>query len=363
MNDVAELKHFAEIHARAQGISRRVSGSVIARVRHDDSDIGPGSWTTEWSRVAEDLERSGNLLDAVSCYAMARFPYAADSARQQASQRCVSAFDRWRRDGTGIDRLELDVDGGTVRCWTKGLSKAERRPVLLIMGGIVTVKEQWSALLTGMHWLGMAGVVTEMPGVGENTLRYDAESWRMIPAILDAIADRADVTRAYAINLSFSGHLALRAAGHDDRIRGIITAGTPIREFFTDAAWQGGLPRVTVDTLAHLTATDRASLGACIWDWALTDKDLAAVRIPVSTIVSSQDEVVPAADVRLLREQIPALSLVEFDDVHGSPDHLLESRVWTGLSLLRMIRMREAKRAAFELMWQATKLRHLLSRG
>jgi len=47
--------------------------------------------------------------------------------------------------------------------------------------------------------------------------------------------------------MSFSGHQALRCAMDDSRIKGVITVGAPIREFFTDTAWQKDLPKVMLD--------------------------------------------------------------------------------------------------------------------
>src|SRR6185369_11819876 len=115
---------------------------------------------------------------------------------------------------------------------------------------------------------------------GENTLTYGPDSSRMLSALLDAVADRADVTHTYPIAMSFSGHLALRCAMTDARIRGIVTVGAPTSRFFTDAGWQRGLPRVTTDTLAHLAHTDPQDIPGGLARWALTGDDLAALDIP-----------------------------------------------------------------------------------
>lgn len=334
MHDIEELKRYVVTHARAQGIPVSAYRTLLQGISSDDRGM-PGSWVWVWSRAAEQLERKGKLLEACRYFNMARFPYADEEARECALDRCITAFDRWRSDHD-IHRLDVELPGGRVRCWTSGLSQSEQRPVLLVTGGIISIKEQWAPMLRRIRRAGMAGIVTEMPGVGENTLRYGPDSWRMLSAVLDSARSLADVSQVYALALSFSGHLALRSAVDDHRIRGIIAAGAPVSEFFTDAAWQQQLPRITVDTLCHLTGTKAGKDFPATADWALTPRQLAALEIPVCVMESKRDEIIPAGDALLLQQHVRDLRLIRNDDVHGSPRHVAESKLWVALSLLAM---------------------------
>jgi esterase FrsA len=333
MNDVAELKQYVGVHARAQGIAGYED--LLAEIQSDDD--GADSWVGVWSRSAEKLEQQGQLLEACRHYIMARFPYVDGPARQWALERAVDTFDRWRRDESDIKRLDVDLPSGRFGCWTIDLDAGDHRPLLLIMGGIVSVKEQWALMLARARELGMAGLVTEMPGAGENTLRYDADSWRMVSGALDAVRDAGgDPSRAYAMALSFSGHMALRCAMEDRRIRGMVVAGTPVSAFYTDVGWQAALPRVTVDTLAHLAGEDPSDVLDRMRGWALTDRQLAGLDIPVYAQVSLRDEIIPAADARMLRDHLCRPRVRQNDDVHGSPRHVAETGLWFMLALLRM---------------------------
>lgn len=354
MNDVAELKRFAVVHARAQGIPDYAA--LLDRITTDDGD-GPGSWAGEWTRAGRALEDRGELLGACRRYAMARFPYVDGPARQNALDRCVGVFDLWRSDLGHVQRLDVPHGGGRVRCWASGLSTTRRRPLLLITGGIVTVKEQWAPVLVQARRLGMAGIVTEMPGVGENTVGYDESSWQMFGSVLDAVADRALVHRTYAIALSFSGTMMLRHAVADRRIRGIVTAGAPVSTFFTDHDWQQALPRVTLDTLAHLLDAPAEVAVDKMRGHALTAEQLASLDIPVHCIVSRRDEIIPHGDIRHLRNNLRHLRTVENDDVHGSPNHVTESRLWTVASVLRMRGGRPAQRLVIEALLRAVRSR------
>jgi pimeloyl-ACP methyl ester carboxylesterase len=359
VNDLTELTEYAAVHARGQRIAdyRRVLG----RIDSDDGDA-PGSWVGEWCRIGDRLERLGRDLDATRYYTMARFPFVDGPARAQALDRCTRAFDRWRRSQGGIEPLEVELKSGRVRCWTAGLSDGGRRPLLIVMGGIVTIKEQWAPILARLHRLGMAGLVTEMPGTGENTTTYDADSWQMLPGLLDAVADRADVDQTHAIALSFSGHMALRCAVDDPRLRSIITVGAPVARFFTDLAWQRRLPRITRDTLAHLTGLPPDGVAGGLREWALTKEQLAALEIPVYYVASLRDEITPAGDVQLLRDHVRRLDLVAHDDVHASPRYAAETQLWTVASLLRARGVRNPQSALIGLMLRAQRLNGRLVR-
>ncbi|GAB3844940.1 alpha/beta hydrolase [Dactylosporangium cerinum] len=327
MNDLDELKRYIVAHARGQRIGKLQEklDSIV-----DDGD-GPGSWVTQWSAAAAALERRGQLLPASRHYIMARFPYPDRPTRTRAAHDAAATFERWRA-GRDLHPLDFEHDGHPVRCWQSGLSSARPRPLVVIMGGHLTVKEQWAPRLGVFRRLGLAAVVADIPRIGGNTVPYDAGAHRFLSSLLDAVGDRADVRQTYAIALSFSGHLALRCALEDPRLRGVVTAGAPIRSFFTDEAWQARLPRVTTDTLSHLTGLGLDQLG----DWVIGPAQLAALRIPVAAVASTRDEIIPREDLLVLRDNVRDFRMLVHDDVHGAPNHTLESMAWTALSIQRM---------------------------
>jgi esterase FrsA len=336
MNDIDELKQYVIAHAHSQGMSADDYGPILDRIR-DDRDGGAGSWAGEWSARARSLEDAGNPLEAVRYYTMARFPFADGDARQEAAARASVLFADWAEATPGIERLEVKTPGGRVRAWAGGLSAADPKPLLLFIGGIISTKEQWAPVLLQLAQYGMAGIVAELPGVGENELAYGLDGPSMITALLDAADGRAQTDRTYALALSFSGHLALRTALGEPRIRGVVGAGAPIHDFFTDRQWQLTVPRVTTDTLAHLTRTEPGEVYERIRDWALTDDELHALQIPVAHLTSGRDEIIPASDTERLRRAVSRIDIRVHDDVHGSPGHFAQTRIWTVLSILRMV--------------------------
>lgn len=360
MNDVSELKQFAVVHARSLNIKRYQE--LLDRI-DNDREGAPGSWARVWTEAGDQLSEAGRPLDASRRYALARFPYPDGPARAQAGKLCVAAFDAWRRDKPGIERLDVELPTGRVGCWATGLSAAKPLPLLLVMGGVVTLKEQLGPALVLLRRLGVAAIVTEMPGVGENTLTYDADSWRQLSALIDAVADRADVARTYAYTFSFSGHLALRCAAEDSRITSVITSGAPVREFFLDDRWLGQVPQLTLDTVAHLIGAGRAELADRLRPLALPDEQLDRVRIPVSYLASRRDEIIPPGEVPLLRAHIRQLRVLENDDVHASPKHVADSLLWLILTVLRLRGRPDPRRVPVAALWLLLRARHKLTRS
>ncbi|MCX4751626.1 esterase FrsA [Kitasatospora sp. NBC_01287] len=335
-NDLAELKRFVVAHAISQQLPAEEYAGVLERITTDSGDR-PGSWAYEWVRAGQRREAAGELLGACQYYTLGRFPFVDGPGRARSLGHAVAAFDRWRlAEAPEITPETVDVDGTAVRVWTIGLSAEQPRPLLVMTGGIVSPKEQWGAYLPQIAGFGMAGVVAELPGVGENPLRYQRESARLFPAILDAFADRARTEESYLLALSFSGHLAIGAALRDERIRGIVANGLPVRDFFTDAAWQRQVPRLTRDTLAHLAGTAPGEVFEHIRDWGLDEDAPARLRIPLAAVVARRDEIIPPGDAERLRAGVADLRLLEHDDVHGAPGHLRETALWSLLAVQRM---------------------------
>jgi esterase FrsA len=341
-----ELRDLVMLHARAQGLDPAHCRELLGRIG-TSSGFGTGSWAGVWCEEGNRLADRGRYLDACRHYALGRFPYADGPGRARAQERCVEAFDHWRAGRRGIERLTVELPGGTVHCWAAGLSAAAPRPLLLVIGGIVSVKEQWGPLLAAAPALGMAVVVTEMPGVGENTLPYDDGSPAMVTAVLDAVADRADAGRTHAVALSFGGHLALRCALADRRVRGVATVGAPLGPFFLDRAWQEQVPGTTVATLSHLTGTGRRDVFESLRERALTAGELGSLDVSVAYVASLRDEIVPLADVALLRRTLARSEALVLDDVHGAPLHLDRVRPWLLGRVLRMAGADRGRRAAF----------------
>jgi esterase FrsA len=276
----------------------------------------------------------GQREAALQAFNFGRFPFVDGEARRDAHRRCVSLFESWilaRRPE--IQRRSVPFAGTEFPVYVSG-SPGPKRPLLLVIGGIVSIKEQWYRSLLDGTKLGFAVCVAEFPGVGENPLSYTPENAAYIGAIIDALCGHERDVAVYCVAISFSGHLALLHAGVDPRIRGLILSGTPAHSFFRSADWWHQIPGTTLATLAHLTGEPVEDLPAKLQRYALTAEQLGAVSVPVRHITAQRDEIVPAADAAFLLQHLQHAEELRLDDIHGAPHCMQLIKKYIPYSLL-----------------------------
>ena len=323
-----ELKQFVVLHSRAQALPEALLRYSLKEIGNDEAGA-PASWTAVWSRVASEAAGRGDALLAMRLYNMARFPCLSDTPRVEAHARCLHAFEQWRSQSSGVERFRIEGDAESFVI-AAGLDRD--RPLLVVTGGIVSIKEQWHDLLAAATRLGYAVVLGEMPGVGENRQSYDGTNREFFPAIIERMRGHADIGRTHLLALSFSGHLALRAAVAEPRIRSITTVGAPISRFFETVA---SAPLVTRAVLAWMLGCGISDLADRLRTHSLTGDELASCGAEVNYVASRRDEIIPMADVDDLRTHAARLRVLAVDDVHGAPNHLRLTRLFVVASMLR----------------------------
>jgi esterase FrsA len=329
-----ELKELVLLHTQAQGISFEYSKSILEKITSEEGNQ-PGSWVYEWSKDAHSLYKKARWLEAAQLYNLARFPFIQSPAHIEAHQACINSFNQWLLTKANTQTLEIKTPQGTFKTYFTSGSEQKKRPLLVVCGGIVSIKEQWAAFIENADTLGMAIALVEMPGVGENEIVYSPTAWKMFSALLDGLSQLAEVNNTYLVALSFSGQMAIQSAIADKRIQAITTASAPIHHFFSDRQWWNQVPITTKRTLAHLMGIDIKDLFAAISPMALTQTQLKSLAIPLNYIFSLRDEIIPISEKSFLQHHTSKLNLKQFNDVHGSPNHMKEVKFWILLSLLK----------------------------
>ncbi|OKI13122.1 hypothetical protein A6A08_16380 [Nocardiopsis sp. TSRI0078] len=202
-------------------------------------------------------------------------------------------------------------------------------PLVVMMGGIVALKEQWSGFLGLSRRLGCAIAIADFPGVGENGVPYSRDAADVYTAVMDAVADDCDADATLAVAPSFGGHLAMLCSARDERLRRLVTVGAPLRAFFTDPDARAGMPRITRAALSRAARVSHDGLADRLDELALAPDEIAALRMPVTYVASTRDEIIPNRDWRDAAVLNPGLSVYAFDDVHGAPHHLRQTRLLT----------------------------------
>jgi 2,6-dihydroxypseudooxynicotine hydrolase len=185
-------------------------------------------------------------LHAAVAYHFAKFVWMVDAGRaREVADRAVAAlYAAHHHLDPGAERIEAPLDGGTVvgnlrLPWYEG-----DPPLVLLIPGLDSTKEEFWRLENVFLARGMAVLSLDGPGQGEAgytlPIRHDYEV--AATAILDALDGRFD--RVGALGVSLGGYYAPRAATFEPRIRAV--AG--ISGAFNFGALWDSLPELTRET-------------------------------------------------------------------------------------------------------------------
>jgi pimeloyl-ACP methyl ester carboxylesterase len=332
---LSELKDFVRVHALVQGLSAPLVERTLARIQSPAGE-GAGAWPYEWMQEGDRTDRNLRSLDAASCFNLARFPFVDGPVRAQALKRCIEVFQQWARtERVPLERIEVSVQGRKVPAYGAGLGQY-KAPLLLVMGGVVALKEQWHNFLKASRFIRCPVIVVDFPGAGESGLTYHANSHEELKQALGELLQLAGTGECIALASSFSGPLWLRVALSDSRVRGVILHGSPIHDFFTDPAWWERVPMTTKLAMASCMRVPIEQVETLKSTLALPREELSRLELPVLYVAGLRDEIIPSADWELVEASAPRARVFRLDDVHGTPNRLREAALEIMWNVLRI---------------------------
>jgi pimeloyl-ACP methyl ester carboxylesterase len=231
-------------------------------------------WLPEWSRTAdeheqfaaasEDAGRSRTAgeawLRASVCRHFGKFVWMEDlDLAAEATRRSVEAMRRAHRYlDPAAERIEAPLGrpgrdgsepgGVNVVANMRRPPDAERPPLVVLIAGLDSTKEEFFWLEQAYLDRGMATLSVDGPGQGETGLRTEiAPDFEVgVTPLLDALAARTDLDhdRIGAFGVSLGGYYAPRVAAFEPRIRAVVGLSGP---FCFGEVWDG-LPPVTRQT-------------------------------------------------------------------------------------------------------------------
>ena len=239
-----------------------------------------------------------------------------DEARSRAAaDRAVAALrEAHRLLDPGAERIEALLDGAAVIANLRRPPGAARPPLVLLVPGLDSTKEEFFLLENLFHARGMATLSLDGPGQGEAgyalPLRHDYEV--AATAILDALAGRddLDLDRVGALGVSLGGYYAPRAAAFEPRIRAVAGISGP---FCFGALWDT-LPQLTRETFAHKARAaddEDARRRALALD---LDGVLERLDAPALFVTGKLDRLIPWEHTRRQAEAAPHGEFVLFED-------------------------------------------------
>jgi pimeloyl-ACP methyl ester carboxylesterase len=308
----------------AQGVDPGDFARVTAPLEHW------ADWLDAWcangdlhARLAQEAQAAGHSLTAGQAwvraalsYHFAKFVWMLDQARHRAAaDRAVAAMREAHLllDPTA-ERVELDFDGATMVGNLRRPPGAGRPPLVLLIAGLDSTKEEFFAVENVFLARGMATFSLDGPGQGETgyalPIRPDFEA--PVAAALDVLCARRDLdgSRVGMLGVSLGGYYAARAAAFEPRIRAVVISGGPYD--------YGALIK---DRAAHSFATfaqgSRTTTKEETYEFAarLTlEGVLGRLTQPMIVVFGKRDRLVPWQQAERVAEEAPHADLWLFEE-------------------------------------------------
>ena len=320
----------------ANGTSYPDFQATMARItRWDD-------WCREWGRtarhyeqLAEGAEAAGRTVTAgeawrraALCWHWGKFVFTDHPEEQRAAhERTVACF----RRGAGTlsppaEPVRVPYAGSTLAAYLR-IPPGEPGPVVIMIPGLDSVKEELQATAEYMLRRGLAVIAIDGPGQGEAEYEFPIEPAyeRVVTAVADYLKGRDDLDpdRLGVFGVSLGGYYAARSAAYEPRVRAAVDLAGPYR---WDQDWDA-LPSQTRTTFqarsgaaSPAQARERAA--------ALTLTDAAArITCPLLVVHGGRDRLIPAYHAERLVREAPGAELMLYPDgSHGVTNHAFESR-------------------------------------
>jgi 2,6-dihydroxypseudooxynicotine hydrolase len=325
----------------AQGVDPNDFNRTLARIkRWDDWCREWGVTAAEYERLAETADASGHKITAAQAWMRAglywhfgKFVFVQDVAQlRAASERTAALYARgaWALEPPG-ELVGIPYDGITMRGLLRNPAGVTRPPVLLMIPGLDSVKEELQA--TADHFLrrGIATLAIDGPGQGEMEFDRNIEPAYEKPAgaAIDWLEKRDDIdgSRVGVYGVSLGGYYAVRVAAMEPRVRATVElAGTYSLAGFWDKRSvvsrdafikrSGAKDEAEARELAK--SIDMAGLGA-------------RIKRPLLIIHGKNDPIASFEGAERLAAETPTAELVSYEDgTHGITNRPFESRALMG---------------------------------
>lgn len=314
---------------------------IMSRIRTWDQ------WLPAWNEKALEYEGLAEAAEkrearhsaaeawrrAAMCWHFGKFNWFEDIAKAEHAQRRLNAcFERalWSLKPPG-EKLAIPYGAATMAAILRRPMSARRPSIVLLLGGLDSVKEELQGIADYFLERGMATLALDGPGQGETGLRLKIEPAfdRPVRAAIDFLAgiDGLDAGRIGLYGQSLGGHYAIRAAAMDSRINAVVASAGP----YAVAGHWSELPHMTRMGYQYRT-------GARTPEEALErvrELDLTGVAqrvvCPLLVLHGTADEVVPFPEGERIANEARQATLWRFEGGnHSLSNRHFEAR--TGLA-------------------------------
>jgi dipeptidyl aminopeptidase/acylaminoacyl peptidase len=243
--EVADRVRIAAGHWRPRFVANGIDANDFDRVLGATSEWR--EWAPAWKRVgdehlalADEAERAGRVVTATEayqraawCYHLGKFLWFEDRAlHDELRERTVATYAKAvaRLDPPG-ERVEAPFEGAAIPGILRR-PRSSRPPLVLLVPGLDSVKEELFAIENEFLRRGLATLTIDGPGQGENAPRFPIRAdWStVITPLLDHLASRdrgVDLGRVGLMGISMGGVYGPFAAAKESRLRALVALAGP----------------------------------------------------------------------------------------------------------------------------------------
>jgi 2,6-dihydroxypseudooxynicotine hydrolase len=214
------------------------------------------------------------------------------------------------------ERLEIPYEGIALAANLRRPDGVERPPLVLLVPGLDSTKEEFFAWENVFLSRGMATLSLDGPGQGETGLSSSIEPAyeKPIAAALDALERRTDLDLGGIgiAGVSLGGYYAPRAAAYEKRIKAAVGVSGP---FDFGACWDT-MPLPTRETVQHhVGASDEVEARAKAAELSL-HAAAPLLEQPYLAITGRRDRLIPWEQTRRQADEAPGGEFVLYE--HGN---------------------------------------------
>jgi pimeloyl-ACP methyl ester carboxylesterase len=287
----------------------------IARVAGGTRSIV--AWAEAWEREAERHVAAGDPWRACTAYWVGgRALLRPTPLRTRLYRRAIALY-AVVPHAVALERFTLPCGDNVVVGYLQVPRRPGPRPLVLLVPGVLGVKEELHLYVEPMLARGVAVARIDLPGVGETTGRATLDAERLLLATLDHLGRDARLARRPVLaGLSLGGHFALRAAAERD-VRGVAAVSTP----FSMIPHHRRVP-------SHLWIGLRLMFGGASHDETTAiaaglalDEHLPRVAAPALLAYGTRDAVVPLGEMDEIARRLggPVRRVVYQGEGHTAP--------------------------------------------
>lgn|SRR5574341_23446 len=298
----------------------RTTGRVERWDQWLDAWCATGDAHQELAREAEAQGRPQTAgeawVRAALCYHFAKFVWMLDMGKYRAAadKAIASLYAAHQHLDPGAERIEVPLDGATMIGNLRRPPGASRPPLILLLPGLDSTKEEFFYWEDVFLKRGMAALSLDGPGQGETGyhthIRADYEV--AVAALLDALDKRGDLDmkQVGAVGVSLGGYYAPRAAAFEPRIQAVAPIGGP---YNFGECWDQ-LPSLTRETFQHhsgANSPDEAKQNAYKLDLGPA---LPQIKQPMLVVFGKLDRLIPYQQAERVAAEAPNARLVMYED-------------------------------------------------